>query len=62
MVFAFKMIGKIMNLGMTVMAGSNTIICACSHYLVKFYLSILVTCFNETGLEISAASSATIVV
>ncbi len=56
------MLGKIVNLGMTVMACSNAIISSRSHNLIKFYLAVLMTRVSVSGLQIPATATATVVV
>jgi hypothetical protein len=62
MIFPFIVISKIMDLGMTVVASGNAIISASRHDLVKFYLSVLMSGIRVTGLQISAATAATVIV
>jgi hypothetical protein len=61
-IFTLKMIRKIMDLGMTVVACSNTIIGSSRHDLVKFNLPVMMPGIRVAGLQIPAATAATVVV
>ena len=61
-VLALKMVGKIMDLGMTIVTRSNTVISSCGYNLVKLDLAIAITLLCESRLEEASASATTVVV
>ena len=62
MIIPFIVFSKIMDLGMAVVACCDAIISASRNDLVKFYLPVLMSGLGVTGLQISAATAATVVV
>ena len=54
----FKMLGKVMDLGMAVMAGRNAVSGPGVHDLVKFNFPVIPSGFRQAGLEKTAAPAA----
>jgi hypothetical protein len=57
-VFAFKMLTYIMNLGMAVVARRYAVVCTRIDDLVEFKLPILTACLRKAGLQKSPAAAA----
>jgi hypothetical protein len=55
-------LGEIMDLGMAIVTGSNTVGRPGRHDLVKFHLPVLMSGLSETGLQIPPATAATEIV
>lgn len=54
-----EMFTKIMNLGMTVMTGCNSVGSSCLHNLIEFYFAVSTAVFREPGLEETTPAAAT---
>lgn len=50
MVAPLIVLGKIMDLGMAIVAGSDTVVSPSSHDLVKFHLPVMMSGLSVTGL------------
>ena len=59
MIGSLEMLCKIVDLGMTVMAGGHTIISSRCYNLIKFHFAVLPACFGVSGLQITTATAAT---
>lgn len=57
-----EMVTNVMDLGMTIVASGNAVICSGIHNLIEFYLAIGPACFSMPGLEETTATAATEVV
>ena len=61
-IIAMKMLFQVMDLGMAIMAGSDRVSGACTHYLVEFDFAIVPACVRKPGLEKSAAAAAAVII
>jgi len=62
MVISLVIFVEVMYLGMTIMTGGYAVFGPGSLDLIEFYLTVLMTRISITGLEVSAAPSATVVI
>jgi hypothetical protein len=61
-VIGLVMLGKVMHLGVAVMAGGDAIIGAGFQNLIQFQPAVFMTCLGVTGLQVPAAAAAAIIV